>query len=305
MRTVFTKTGWALGLLLAASTAWAQPPAAPRPADDGGVHRMVIFNGPMRTVHYVYTGESPSEAASVRDLERAENDVALGDTVQQLRLQYLRHESELENRRHQVQMLLYGYSSETSAGLSGATGGLPAFAGYGPYGVSGGYFYPGFGMTGPMAAGSGYGYGYGAGAALAGFSASAGSNSLAYGVGDEGVVKTTLASTMPELAAPDFSARANANLHAALSNASQSKEMQKAMGVKGPITLAGPGYGGESQFGVSRDDAVSVTLRLGGKEEQLKGTVLAEDRDWLRVRTDAGDETIRKSDILRVVKTKK
>jgi hypothetical protein len=300
MRTVFTTTGWALGLLLATSTAWAQP-AAPRPGDDGGVHRMTIYNGPLRTVHYVYTGDSSSEAASIRDLERAENDVALADQVQQLRLTYLRHERELENRRHQVQMLLYGYSSETSAGLSGATGGLPAFAGYGPYGVTGGYFTPGYGIAGPAAAD----YGYGAGIALAGFSVSAGSNSLAYGVGDEGVVKTMLARTMPDLTAPDFSARANANLHAALSNASRSKGMQKAMGVSEPIAYAGGGYGAESQFGVARDDAVSVTMRLGGKEEQVKGTVLGEDHDWLRLRTDAGEETIRKSDIMRVVKTKK
>lgn len=261
---------------------------------------MVIYNGRMRTVHYVQDGLSPSDAATVRDLERAENDVAMADMVQDLRLQYLRDERELEARRHQVQMLLYGYSSDTTAGLSGASpfGGLAAT--YGPYGVSGGFFYPGYGITGPYAAAYPYA---GGGVLAAGFSAAAGSNSLAYGVGDEGVVKNVVAGTLSEPASPDFAARAHANLGAAWSRASQIAAFRSGAGLKGPIALAAGEESMESRFGLHRGDNVNVTVR--GADKAISGKVVAESPGWITIDTDAGQETVRTSEITRVVKPKK
>jgi hypothetical protein len=172
MRTVIRQSAWTLGLLLAASTAWAQP--AEKPAG-GGIHRMVIYNGPARAVHYVYGPDvAPADVAAARDLERAENEVALADELQQLKLEYVRNERDMEAHRHALQRLLYGYSSVTYGNPLNLLGGGWAWGGY----------YPGYGNYY-----SGYAWPY-----WGGYSSGYGSvNSLANGVGDEGVIKTTLA----------------------------------------------------------------------------------------------------------------
>jgi hypothetical protein len=285
------QTGWALGLLLAASTGWAQQ-AAPRPAaaDEGGVHRMVIYNGAVRSIHYVYDGVSPSEASSLRDLERAENDVALADQLQALKLQYIRDERELESRRRDVQRLLYGYSSETTASASAGVAGYPGY-GYG-------YGYPGYFGLSP------YSTLYGGSYATAGYTGTA-MNSLAFGVGDEGVLKTELAKAIAAQATPEYAAHASANLSASLARASQFEGTQKALGAKGPIAFAAGAAGPESRFGLKPGDDVNVTVRVGDKTEQVKGKVHSEGPEWLTVDTDAGQETIRTSEIMRVVKPKK
>jgi hypothetical protein len=313
MRTVFTQTAWVLGLLLATSTGWAQqgvkpiPPAegAPKPgvrraADEpGGVHRMVIYNGPVRTVHYVYDNVSPSEESSMRDLERAENEVALADQLLALKLQYVRDERQLQSRRTEVQRLLYGYSSETTAGLSGATGGYPFGLGYGGYGVTGGFFYPGYGIAGAGAAG----YPFGGGVGFGGYVGS-GSNSLAYGVGDEGAIKTEIAKVLANEANPGYAAGAEAKLAASLSHASQYESARGAMGVKEPIALtAGPGV--ESRFGVKPGDEVTLTVRgAGDKTDTVKGKVVSEGPEFLTIDNGSQEEMIRSSEIMRIARPK-
>jgi hypothetical protein len=241
MRTVIRGSGCALGLLLAASAAWAQP--ADKPADDGrGVHRMEIFNGPVRTVHYIYgPGLAPNEAAAVRDLERAENGVALADELQQLRFEYVRNEREMERYRHHIQMLLYGYSSETSGNplnlLGGSWGGS----------AWGGWYYPGYGLTGPYAAaypfvGPGWG-GYGGTA----------SNSLAWGMGDEGVIKNAVAGTLVDVARPDYAVRASATYNAALAHASQYESVRSALGLKQALPAPPPPPGPEKDKDKDKD----------------------------------------------------
>jgi hypothetical protein len=228
MRTVIRGSGCALGLLLAASAAWAQP--ADKPADDGrGVYRMEIFNGPVRTVHYVYgPGLAPNEAAAVRDLERAENAVGLADELQQLRYEYVRNEREMERYRHHIQMLLYGYSSVSSVNALAWAGSYPGY----------GYYYPGYGWP------YGAGYGYGFSGAAAGYSATA-VNSLANGIGDEGVIKTTLARSLLDASAPDYAAHAGANYNAALSRASQYESVRSALGLKQALPAPPPPPGPE------------------------------------------------------------
>jgi hypothetical protein len=219
MRTVIRRSGWALGLLLAASTAWAQP--ADKPAD-GGVHRMVIYNGAARTVSYV-TGPdvAPAEAAAVRDLERAENAVALADELAQLRLEYVRNERDMEAHRHAMQRLLYGYSSATTESAYAWASGYPGY-GYGyPYGWGWG------------------GYGYGGTGAAAGYSTTT-VHSLANGIGDEGVMKTTLARSLLDASAPDYAAHAGANYDAALAHASQYASVRSALGLKEAVPAPRP-----------------------------------------------------------------
>ena len=224
MRTVIRRSGWAVGLLLAASTAWAQP--ADKPADDGGVHRMVIYNGAARTVAYV-TGPNvaPAEAAAVRDLERAENAVALADELAQLRLEYVRNERDMEAHRHHLQRLLYGYSSATTVSAYAWASNYPGY-GYGyPYGYGWGWGYGG--------------YGYGSNGAVAGYSATS-VNSLANGTGDEGVIKNTLARSLLDASPPDYAAHAGAAYDAALAHASQYASVRSALGLKEAVPAPRP-----------------------------------------------------------------
>jgi hypothetical protein len=90
-----------------------------RPAvDESDVHRMVIINGKDRIVHYFSKSGSPAEQAALRNLERFENEVAIVDSLQDLKRQYVATESAMEARRRQVQMQLYGRSFETNNSAS-------------------------------------------------------------------------------------------------------------------------------------------------------------------------------------------
>src|SRR4051812_10024596 len=91
-----------LGLLLtgAARAQDVRPAAA---TADRGPHRMEIWNGPIRTVHYFPSGNSPGEALSLRELARAENEADNLDDLQALRRQYLAGERILEARRQRTQ----------------------------------------------------------------------------------------------------------------------------------------------------------------------------------------------------------
>src|SRR5262249_8598850 len=182
MRTVLMGTAVVLGLALAAP-AWAQAKKAAL-GDGPQVHRMEIWNGAQRTIRYVYQDLSPSEEAVLKELERAENEANLADQMAQVRQAYVTTELVMEPRRRQVQYLLYGYNSDTTAGL--LTGG-----GLGGYGFGSGAGF-GYGYASPYGAypygfnsayGGGYG-GYGAGYG-AGFAGGSASNTLAYGIGDE------------------------------------------------------------------------------------------------------------------------
>jgi hypothetical protein len=260
---------------------------------------MVIYNGPVRTVHYVYEGISPSEEASIRDLQRAEDQVALADALQQLKLQYVRDERDLQAHRREMQLLLYGYSHEQNNSALAAVG--RPYWGWG----YGGAFAPGFGFA------PGYGGYFGLPAfASAGFSDSS-ANSLAFGMGDEGVLKNELAKTIAGQATPEYAAQAGRNLINAMASAGQFENLRK----KGVVPVLGPNDAGrllfpsaempESRFGVKAGDEVTLTVRLGDKTAEVKGKVHSEDRDWLTLDTAAGQEMIRSSEILRVVKPAK
>lgn len=259
------------------SPARAQPT---KPASDGdsAVRRMEIWNGPSRTVHYFSRDLSPGEAASLRDLERAENDLAVADQVHGLRFLYLRNERSLEQRRGQVNPLLYGYSSEYAAGLIPGVvgGGSPRYATY-PYGFGGFGSYYG-------------GYPYPAASASLGTA----TNSLGLGVGNEGVLKNELARGLADAATSDAGRAARA-YDAAAARVAESDRLRAGLGWgKGGVVAAGH----ERRVG----GPVSVTTKDG---KTLDGTLVADDPEWITVETAKEEVMLRKSEVTRVARPKK
>jgi hypothetical protein len=117
----------ALALTVASGQQARAQAAKPAAADQNtSLKRMEIWNGPTRTVHFFSEGYSPGEESALRDLARAENDLAVADDIQTLRRLYLRNERILEQRRGQVNPLLYGYSSEYAAASIAAASGATA-----------------------------------------------------------------------------------------------------------------------------------------------------------------------------------
>jgi hypothetical protein len=263
----------------------AQQPAKPASDNEARVHRMEIWNGPARSVHYFSQGTSPGEESALRDLARAEENLAVEDQVLGLRRLYLRNERVLEQRRGQVNPLLYGYSSEYAAGLlSGGFGGgvgFGNFAGF-PYG------YP-FGVAGFGNVGSGFGYA--GGGALAGSV----SNSLANGVGSEGVIKDVLAQGLAGATTPDSAARAARAYDTAAARVAESDRLRTGLGWgKGPIAAVGH----ERAVG----GPVTVTAKDG---KSIEGKLVQEDADWITVETRTEEVTLRKSELTRISRPKK
>ena len=201
-------------LMLGACLSWSPAQAQEvRPAadTDSGVHRMELYNGPLRTVHYFSLGMSPGEQSSLHALERAENEVAAADQVLALRRQYVMNERRLESRRAEVQRLLYGYNSVQPNNV------LP-FLGYssnastalGPFGPGGEALPVGFGYPGYPYPATGGGLG-------------SSSQTLAFGMGDEGRIKTDVARTLSTLATPEHAAQASRNLDTALARVNESE----------------------------------------------------------------------------------
>jgi hypothetical protein len=278
MRKLLTRASLALALLLAASAANAQPNGvkpAVKQEGPGGVHRMEIFNGPTRTVEYIYSGLSPSEESSVREMQRAANEALLADDLLALRRQYVSSERALEARRREVQNLLYGYNAEASNTFTASAGGW--------YGGLGGYPYL-----------SAYPYvspnGYLPASYAASFSGST-MNSL---------IKTAMARTIAAQATPEYASQANQALQTAMARGSQSDTIRTALGMskKEPVAAAG--------FETTMQGAdVVVTRTLEGKNEKVEGKVIREDRDWLVVDTKDGRRTIPKSQIVDILEPKR
>jgi hypothetical protein len=154
MNTVTARVGIAaagviLTLVCTAANAQEKPPAQAKPP---AAHRMEIYNGPYRTVHYFSDGGSAADQTKLRDDERRENEAAVADQVNALLRQYLADESLLQRRRRDVQLLFYGHSNVINEWLIGGqvVGAYPYGFGYGggpyaSYGPYGGYSYPSYG----------------------------------------------------------------------------------------------------------------------------------------------------------------
>lgn len=196
-------------------------------AADPSVYRMVFMEGGNRHVHYVASGNlSTSDSSTLSDLERAENELSYVNDLQQLKYQYVRDERNLQSRRRAVQERLYG--RRISYGGYNST-----YANYLPnsgLGVPGSYGYNTF--YGPFGRG-GYGGGYG-GAAIASRSGSAYSEtqSLQFGMGDEGRVKNAIVQVIAQQASADYAATVRKNYEDALKRAADSPILSRDLGLK-------------------------------------------------------------------------
>jgi len=291
MRTVLTGTAVVLGLLLAAP-AWAQVKKSAL-GDGAKVHPIEIWNGPIRTVHYVYQDLSPSEESVLKELERAQNEAFIADMMTKARQAYLTTELVMEPRRRQVQYLLYGYNSDTTAGL--LTGGGVGGYGFGA-GGAGGYAAP-YGVY-PYAFNGAYGgLGYGSANGL-GFTGGSASNTLAYGIGDEGVMKTEASRTLASQMTPEKIAAAYRNLDNALAMASTVAPIREGLALK-------EAKGGGTRAGFYPEGAsMTVTRMLDGKSDKIEGKVLSSDDQWLILDTKEGRRRILKSTVVDVLEPK-
>lgn len=217
-----------LGLLLgvaAMTSAYSRQASAAEPASPS-VNRIVIVEGGNRRVQYVASGNlSTSDSQALSDLQRAENELNFVNDLQQLKHQYVRSERSLEPRRRFVQERLYG--TRISSGSYGSTYAnymtnpgslLPGSSGYntfygGPY-AYGGYGYPGGAL------------GYG------GASWNSVTNSLQYGMGDEGRMKNALIGVIAQQASADYTAAAIRNYKDAVDRAAGSSILSRDLGLK-------------------------------------------------------------------------
>jgi hypothetical protein len=155
------------------------------------IHRMVIYQGAGSSVHYFGPSLSLGEKTNLAQLEIAENEMAGLQALAVLNGQYVQDERALEAQRRQAQETYYQ-----------AQGSLYRVA------VAGGFNYSGWGYPGYYSLGAYYGGG--------------GSTSTYITPPDtanEGVFKTTFATTLANSVSPEAIAKARQNLALAQRNA--------------------------------------------------------------------------------------
>jgi hypothetical protein len=273
--------GGAVLLLAAAAGAQEKVRPAVQEGERDGIHRMVIYSGPYRTVRLFADNLSPGEADSLRNLERAENELDYVDQLQTLRLQYLKNERNLEPIRAYVQQKFYGATVDRTVGYGYYGGGFGA-AGYFGY---------------PFYYGTPYGY-YGAGNLAYGYTLGGSNNvveGLTGGIGPEGVLKTALAQTIATQATPEYSTAALRTYGDALARAGEYDRLNTALALR-------TRKGGVAAVGFEQPRHAILTLKDG---KTLAGTLLRDDGDFYVIDTPAEEVSIRKSEVVRVTKPKK
>jgi hypothetical protein len=289
--------GLVLGVLAATAAVhaqadrWVRPAAPPPPRESSDVHQMTILNGANRTVHYFANGNvSPGDSTTLKDLERAENELSYAQNLEALKREYVHSERILEKERRYVQQMLYGRSVSSSApnpfAFSTGFGGRFGLVGNGyPFGFPYNY--------------GGYGYG-GFGAMIGGGSVSETDN-LAYGTGYEGPIKEAVAQTISRQATPEYTAAVYRNYGAALARAANTPVLRDSLALgkpKGRPEIGEAAYGqtipGGPTFQAGRP--VTLTLKGGGT---LEGTVVGEDPDWVAVETSNSIVNVRKAEVVK------
>jgi hypothetical protein len=281
--------GRGLGVLLgaiAATVAQGQQINATRPAPvkappariaeaPASVHKMVIFEGSHRRVHYITTGNlSTSDRLTAHELQRAENDLAYFSDLQSLKQQYVDSERMLEPYRRSVQQQLYG----TQIRYGGSSS---SYGSYGNGGWGNGYFYPRFGI---------FGNGATSFAGYAGSTSYAVTRSLQFGMGDEGRFKAAMVQGIARDSSPEYATAALRNYDAVLGRAASSSVLARDLSLqKGPATY--------SSYEPSYTKGGKVTLWVG--TEKYMGTVKDDRAGWVVLQTDKGEVTVRKSEITR------
>jgi hypothetical protein len=312
MNAVLVKTGRGtsvvLGLLLATASYGQAPtpaPLPPRPAPPAprpilvekpekeqkaeAIKRLEILNGSGGiTVRYFGNKDmAPTELAALFDLERAENEANFAENMNALRNQYVRDEIQMENRRHQVQMVLYGVTTQTTFG-SNLGGGLLGPMSLGAVGIPNNLalvanpfygapgLFPGqyaFSPLYPNVYTPGYWGDTGFGASVTTVAG------LQNGMGDEGVMKTAIAKAMAGGYPPETMVSRRTAYYPRIREA-------KGLQEPGNIKLLALG---------------ETTLVLkDGKE--LKGRLVWEDADWYVIQSGGQEISIRNSEVNRVTR---
>ncbi len=240
----------------------APPPAA--------VHKMTIFEGAHRRVNYITSGNlSTADLLTAYDLERAENELAYVRDLQRLKQQYAHSERIMEPQRRYVQEQLYG----TQISYGGSSG---------YYGGSGGWGYY------PYAFGS-----YGWPRSFTGFAGSTSYSvvrSLQYGMGDEGIVKNSIAPAMARESSPEYAAFAVRTYDTIAARAAASPTLSRDLSLQ-----KGSAY--STDRGPSFSKGSKVTIWVGN--DKYQGTVKEDSADWVVLQTGTSDMTVRKSEITR------
>jgi len=274
--------GILLGVLALTLAHGRQATAADPPP--GSVHRMVIQEGPNRSVHYISSGNlSTSDRLAAYDLERTENELTYLRNLQQLKHLYVRNELSLVPWRHYMQRQLYG--RQVYSGGYNATS-----VNYAPndaYGVLGTYGYGGFNIP------YGYGWGYGyPGLAFAyrmaqGYSETQG---LQFGMGNEGRLKDAIVGVIGRQALPEYTIAAMRDYETAVSRAANSPVLSRDLGLS---KSNAPAPSGEPTFTKGAKAAIWVG------NEKYAGTVKEDRPGWVVLQTDKAEVTVRKSEITR------
>jgi hypothetical protein len=232
---------------------------------------------------------SPGDSMTLKDLERAENEMSLAQNLEALKREYVHSERILEKDRRYVQQMLYGRSVSSSA--------MGPFAFSTSFGARVGNGYP-FGF--PYNYG-GYGFG-GLGAMIGGGGVSETQN-LAFGTGYEGPIKEAVAQVIGRQAAPEATAAAYRNYGAAVARAANTPVLRDSLALGRP-TKGRPETVGEAAFGQTipggptfrTGSPVTLTLRGGSTVE---GTVAGEDPEWVTVDTGNSIVNVRKSEVVK------
>jgi hypothetical protein len=257
---------------------------------------MMILNGTNRTVHYFANNVSPGDSMTLKDLERAENELGYAQNLESLKREYVQSERILEKERRYVQQMLYGRSVSSSS-----IGSFAYSTSFGQFGVGAGY------PLGLPYGGYGYGgYGYGGLGALIGGATTSETENLAFGTGYEGPIKEAVAQVIARQATPEYTASVYRNYGAAVARAANSPVLRDslALGRPGPGAPGRPETVQEAAFSQTipggptfrAGSPVTLTLKGGGTVE---GTVAGEDPDWVTVETPNSTVNVRKSEVIK------
>jgi hypothetical protein len=263
-------------------------PARLAPATGDGVYRMEIYEGPNRTVYYFGSGASSSEKATLSELQRAENEMDYLNKLQTLRRLYVNNELTLQPQRLYVQEQLYG--TQISYGQTSLLAG---------YGYGGGYGMGGFNnyvnAYGPYTS-SFNPYGGGFSGYLGGGSTQV-VRSLAYGMGDEGVLKNNIAPVIAQqMASPEYAQKVLHDYQTALGEVAATPRLARGLRLDGHR----PAEGAPVEFGRDRPP-VTLTLKNG---DRVEGSTMKDEGDFYVVDTPRGQTSVRKTEVVRIDKAK-
>ncbi len=227
----------------------------------GRIHRTEIYNGPIRTVHYSAAGLSASDARSLRELERLENEASFQNEIAALKRAYLANERLLEPSRLLARQAIAG-AEMTAAGYTYPPAYLAGWSGL--PGVPAAYGMP-----------ASYSLAYG----------------LSGGFADAGIVKASLAQAIAAEASPAYAESLARARDLAAARAAGSPLLRPVAGV--------PRRGGDVRpVAAVEEGGVVLTLKGG---ETVRGTKMEESKGWVVLTLPGGRTLrIREGEVLRI-----